>query len=519
MMIAKSRRAEAKIEQGARAGDREMAPVLVKFELSNDLKQMVRRWEVAKCALPLDTKALLEIGLRCDSMMTQELAVITARGDAFAKDVAKIKLSFAHVLFESHLMRAEQLYHEKSYRDALDHAGRATALSEANGGAWAKDVVAHALECEKSIWSARGEQRRYLDTARRQVRILKAAGITSGEIMVYALGDMATMQIELRDIAGAIAAAREAVGVDAPPGPRTYARMKLGVALLRGERYHDALRELERCDARAWDGSDMGPRLARALAHNLRMARGLVAQEDGDVLGRAMSQMELSVAMAESASDDQASPTTVSCLSLDLLRGGDLEGAAKQAERALELLSRESTSQAQMLLPGLEARAFSMANCMLRDDHRAAVHLEALRAALDATRGGGLEDACTICLQPLAWPARLEKGARVELRGLKTADLNGARAVVVRVPRGADRRAAVRIDGTERIVSVRSSNLAADGTPDPSERAYVTFCTHAFHAKCIKQAVKNEVAACPVCRESTAFTATLCECASMPAWK
>mmetsp|Transcript_30138 Transcript_30138/g.102423 ORF Transcript_30138/g.102423 Transcript_30138/m.102423 type:complete len:498 (-) Transcript_30138:18-1511(-) len=493
--------------------------VPVNLELSNDVKQMVKLWEASKRALPLDSKALLDLALRCERRVSLELASFAERGILNTKDVAKITFSFAHMLFESHSMRAEQLYDEKSYGDALEHAGRATALSEAHEGAWAKDVVAHVLECEKSIWSARGEQHRYLETARRQVRILKAAGMTSGETMVYSLADVATVQIELRDVAGAIASAREAVGVDAPFGPRTYARMKLGVALLRGERYHDALRELERCDARAWDGSDMGPRLARALAHNLRMARNLVAQEDGDVLGRAMSQMELSVAMAESASDDQASPTTVSCLSLDLLRGGDLEGAAKQAERALELLSRESTSQAQMLLPGLEARAFSMANCMLRDDHRAAVHLEAMRAALGSSHRR-LEDACTICLQPLAWPVRLEKGARVEIRGLKrAADLNGARAVVVRVPRGADCRAAVRIDGTERIVSVRSSNLAADGTPDPSERVYVTFCTHAFHAKCIKQAVKNEVAACPVCRESTAFTGTLCECACMPAWK
>ena len=122
---------------------------------------------------------------------------------------------------------------------------------------------------------------------------------------------------------------------------------------------------------------------------------------------------------------------------MKLVTGGDFENAAVLAEKTAEkLLSDICNSsglelQKRSSLPSCQARAFTLVNCFLLDDHRAAIWLEAMHEAVKLCAREPLEDACPICLQPIAWPAQLEVGTCVTVHGLKKAThRNGDQGVV-----------------------------------------------------------------------------------------
>ena len=98
-----------------------------------------------------------------------------------------------------------------------------------------------------------------------------------------------------------------------------------------------------------------------------------------------------------------------------------------------------------MWLPELAARMFTVTSCFLLDDHRAAERLAAVKMAVKLCKREPLEDACPICLQPIAWPVQLTVGTRVTVHGLKnTPQHNGSQGVVERASVGPDRRVQVR---------------------------------------------------------------------------
>ena len=130
---------------------------------------------------------------------------------------------------------------------------------------------------------------------------------------------------------------------------------------------------------------------------------------------------------------------------------GDFDKSAESAERTASLLlsgmcnspglARFKTSN----LPSCQARAFTLTNCFLLDDHRAAGWLGAVQQAVELCEREPLEDACPICLQQLAWAAELEVGTRVTVHGLiKATHRNGDQGVVERVSVGPDRRVQIR---------------------------------------------------------------------------
>ena len=136
---------------------------------------------------------------------------------------------------------------------------------------------------------------------------------------------------------------------------------------------------------------------------------------------------------------------------MKLVAGGDFENAAVLAEKTADKLlldicnSSGLALQKRSNLPSCQARAFTLENCFLLNDHRAAVWLEAMQEAVKLCGREPLDDSCPICLQPIAWPAELEVGTRVTLHGLKKAtNRNGDQGVVERVSVGPECRVQVR---------------------------------------------------------------------------
>ena len=136
---------------------------------------------------------------------------------------------------------------------------------------------------------------------------------------------------------------------------------------------------------------------------------------------------------------------------MKLVTEGDFENAAVLAERTAENLLSDICSSSGLALkkksnlPSCQARAFTLVNCCLLDDHRAAIWLEAMHEAVKLCAREPLEDACPICLQPIAWPAQLEVGTCVTVHGLKKAThRNGDQGVVERVSVGPECRVQVR---------------------------------------------------------------------------
>jgi hypothetical protein len=134
------------------------------------------------------------------------------------------------------------------------------------------------------------------------------------------------------------------------------------------------------------------------------------------------------------------------------VRRRNFEDAAESAERTAEILLSDICNSSGLEfkkksnLPICQARALTLVNCFLLDDHRAAIWLEAMQEAVKLCGREPLDDACPICLQKIAWPVQLTVGTRVTVHGLKKAThRNGDQGVVERVSVGPECRVQVRV--------------------------------------------------------------------------
>ena len=371
-----------------------------------------------------------------------------------------------HKVFESHASCARDCLGAGAYRDALKHTHKALKLSHQHR-AWKESAVMNVLYYEKEAWKGLGETTKAIAVAEGRANYMAQLPNVPGHDRVAALLEVARGQITQQDFHAAIKTAREALSVDgAPPTLRNISRVKLGVALLGIGHSEEALGELERCD-REWTTSVKGTRLKmdtlkgdkEVLDTCLKRLRQLRANETGkseaDVARMRQSlDHNLSMCRQRMRAQELTSGTSEEGQTLHpamkLVTGGDFENAAVLAEKTADKLlldicnSSGLALQKRSNLPSCQARAFTLENCFLLNDHRAAVWLEAMQEAVKLCGREPLDDACPICLQPIAWPAELEVGTRVTVHGLKKAtNRNGDEGVVERVSVGPECRVQV----------------------------------------------------------------------------
>ena len=250
----------------------------------------------------------------------------------------------------------------------------------------------------------------------------------SGQALVDELCKIAVVQWKnLCDYVGAVATAREAVALDAPPVSRQYARHTLGTAFMAAGHMRRGVREFERCESEWTDGKEMSEaelaRMRKMLDYNLKTSRLRLAVAEKNVPGGKET--------------------------MHLLIMGCLDDALAYADDTFKLAlmeayqSRSKTDAKR--LPGLKARAFTLASCFLLDDHRASENLEEVKEILKVWKRESLDDACPICLEKIDWPTPLKEGTRVTVHGLKRAtNRNGDQGVVERVSVGPECRVQVR---------------------------------------------------------------------------
>ena len=372
-----------------------------------------------------------------------------------------------HKVFESHASCARDCLGAGAYRDALKHTHKALKLSHQHR-AWKESAVMNVLYYEKEAWKGLGETTKAIAVAEGRANYMAQLPNVPGHDRVAALLEVARGQITQQDFHAAIKTAREALSVDgAPPTLRNISRVKLGVALLGIGHSEEALGELERCD-REWTTSVEGTRLKmdtlkgdkEVLDTCLKRLRQLRANETGkseaDVARMRQSlDHNLSMCRQRMRAQELTSGTSEEGQTLHpamkLVTGGDFENAAVLAEKTADKLlldicnSSGLALQKRSNLPSCQARAFTLENCFLLNDHRAAVWLEAMQEAVKLCGREPLDDSCPICLQPIAWPAELEVGTRVTVHGLKKAThRNGDQGVVERVSVGSECRVQVR---------------------------------------------------------------------------
>ena len=371
-----------------------------------------------------------------------------------------------HKVFESHASCARDCLGAGAYRDALKHTHKALKLSHQHR-AWKESAVMNVLYYEKEAWKGLGETTKAIAVAEGRANYMAQLPNVPGHDRVAALLEVARGQITQQDFHAAIKTAREALSVDgAPPTLRNISRVKLGVALLGIGHSEEALGELERCD-REWTTSVEGTRLKmdtlkgdkEVLDTCLKRLRQLRANETGkseaDVarmrqsLDHNLSMCRLRMRAQELTSGTSEEGQTLHP-AMKLVTGGDFENAAVLAEKTADKLlldicnSSGLALQKRSNLPSCQARAFTLENCFLLNDHRAAVWLEAMQEAVKLCGREPLDDSCPICLQPIAWPAELEVGMRVTVHGLKKAtNRNGDEGVVERVSVGPECRVQV----------------------------------------------------------------------------
>ena len=371
-----------------------------------------------------------------------------------------------HKVFESHASCARDCLGAGAYRDALKHTHKALKLSHQHR-AWKESAVMNVLYYEKEAWKGLGETTKAIAVAEGRANYMAQLPNVPGHDRVAALLEVARGQITQQDFHAAIKTAREALSVDgAPPTLRNISRVKLGVALLGIGHSEEALGELERCD-REWTTSVEGTRLKmdtlkgdkEVLDTCLKRLRQLRANETGkseaDVarmrqsLDHNLSMCRLRMRAQELTSGTSEEGQTLHP-AMKLVTGGDFENAAVLAEKTADKLlldicnSSGLALQKRSNLPSCQARAFTLENCFLLNDHRAAVWLEAMQEAVKLCGREPLDDSCPICLQPIAWPAELEVGTRVTVHGLKKAtNRNGDEGVVERVSVGPECRVQV----------------------------------------------------------------------------
>ena len=115
-----------------------------------------------------------------------------------------------------------------------------------------------------------------------------------GHEQVDALCELAAAQTEFHDYVGAMATAREAVALDAPPVSRQYARHTLGTALMAAGHMREAVREFERCESEWTTSIDATEnlmseaelaRMRKMLDYNLKTSRLRLAVAEKNVPG------------------------------------------------------------------------------------------------------------------------------------------------------------------------------------------------------------------------------------------
>ena len=333
-----------------------------------------------------------------------------------------------HKVFESHASCARDCLDAGAHRDALKHTHKALQLSHQHR-AWKESAVMNVLYYEKEAWKGLGEMTKAIAVAEGRALAMAQFPNVPGHDRVAALLEVARGQITQQDFRAAIRTAREAISVDgAPPTLRNISRVKLGVALLGIGHNEEALRELERCD-REWTTSVEGTRL-----------KADTLKGDKEVLDTCLKRLRQLQANSELLHP-----------AMKLVTRGDFENAAESAERTAEILlsficnSSGLELQKKSNLPSCQARAFTLVNSFLLDDHRAAIWLEAMQEAVKLCGREPLDDACPICLQSIAWPAELSVGTRVTVHGLKKAtNRNGDQGVIERLSVGPECRVQVR---------------------------------------------------------------------------
>jgi len=403
--------------------------------LSKEYTEMRQTWDRMTAQKSPDGKALYALAMRMRRHVAEELTEIRkSRG----LRTEELLCDADRRIFEAQTCCAVQCVDAGLYQAAIEHAEFAIEVNENWGHLWEEKVVIVVLNCQIRAFLALEEHSKYVDVAKRQARGMAKIG-RPGHEQVDALCEVVAAQTEFHDYVGAVATAREAVAVDAPPVSRQYARLSLAAGLMKGGNFRDAKRELELCD-REWTTSTDGTRqteadvaqMRQSLDHNLSVCRLRMRAE------------KLASSSAKKAAEKLASSTREVEEPLVRLMGavvaGDFDGAAGLAENAaVDALTTPAKR------PPWEARAFTLANCFLLDDNRAARVLACAREALELCKREPLDDACPICLQNISWPVIFEEGSHVVVHGLKKAThRNGDEGVVERASVGPDRRVQVR---------------------------------------------------------------------------
>ena len=388
-----------------------------------------------------DGNALLDLAAKISYRTTEEAERISRQCNVPESSFVELVIGAQRNMFDAHTCRACDCVDAGKYQAALEHANEAIQLGEMHGGLWEEKMAIIVLDVVKRALKGLGERREYLTVAKRRARAMVTFG-RPGDERVDALCEIVAAQIDFGDYADAEAVAREALAVDAPPVSRQYARLKLGTALMTGGRTQEALREFRQCESE-WtasiDGTETSEaelaRMRHSLDHNLSVCRLRLAEKR----------------RVETPTSGTSEEGQTMHPAMKLVAGGDFENAAVLAEKTAEnLLSDICNSSGLALqkrsnLPSCQARAFTLVNCFLLDDHRAAVWLEAMQEAVKLCGREPLDDSCPICLQPIAWPAELSVGTRVTVHGLKKAtNRNGDQGVVERMSVGPECRVQVR---------------------------------------------------------------------------
>ena len=121
--------------------------------------------------------------------------------------------------------------------------------------------------------------------------------------------------------------------------------------------------------------------------------------------------------------------------------GGDFERRvlARKPPTSCFAINSSGLAHKRSNLPSCQACAFTLKNCFLLNDHRAAVWLEAMQEAVKLCGREPLDDSCPICLQSIAWPVSW-RWTRL-LFTAESINRNGDEGVVERVSVGPECRA------------------------------------------------------------------------------
>ena len=330
-----------------------------------------------------DGNALLDLAAKISYRTTEEAERIIRQCNVPKSSFVELVIGAQRNMFDAHTCRACDCVDAGKYQAALEHANEAIQLNEMHGSLWEEKMAIIVLDVVKRALKGLGERREYLTVAKRRVQAMVKFG-RPGDERVDALCEIVAAQIDFGDYADAEAVAREALAVDAPPVSRQYARLKLGTALMAGGRTQEALREFFRCE-REWTAPTDGTEESKAEVARMRQS-----------LDQNMSVCRLRLAetrRVETPTSGTSEEGQTLHPAMKLVTGGDFENAAVLAEKTADKLlldicnSSGLALQKRSNLPSCQARAFTLENCFLLNDHRAAVWLEAMQKRLSSYAG------------------------------------------------------------------------------------------------------------------------------------